>query len=102
MLTRRTFMTTAAALPLLAPSLAHATEDAIKLRDLYNRDRTLSDLAQSLLGQRITVEGVHGAAAAGRKPVLCSDQNADVGLPVLRDRGRMARRYPGGLHPADR
>lgn len=55
MLSRRTFLTTAAALPLAGPALAQ--DGPIKLRDLYNRDRSFSDLAQSLAGQRVTVEG---------------------------------------------
>ncbi|MEI4473841.1 hypothetical protein [Frigidibacter sp. MR17.24] len=60
MLSRRTLVLSALAAP-LAPSLptpARAATDApIKLRDLYNRDRGFSDLALSLEGQRIEVEG---------------------------------------------
>ncbi|MDF0600834.1 hypothetical protein P1J78_08835 [Psychromarinibacter sp. C21-152] len=55
MLSRRTFLTTAAALPLAAPALAQ--DGPIKLRELYNRDQSFSDLAQTMEGQRVTVEG---------------------------------------------
>lgn len=34
-----------------------ALDDAIKLRDLYNKDLSFSNLALSLAGQRITVNG---------------------------------------------
>lgn len=56
MLTRRRMLATGlATLALARPALA--AEPPIKLRDLYNPDRSFSDLAQSLEGQRITVEG---------------------------------------------
>ena len=55
MLTRRRMMLATGSLAFVQP--ASAEEDAIRVRDLYNRDRSFSDLAQSLQGQRITVEG---------------------------------------------
>ncbi|WP_425051261.1 hypothetical protein [Psychromarinibacter sp. S121] len=58
MISRRTLLiSAAAAMPMAAaPSLA-ATEGPLKLRELYNKDRSFSDLALSLEGQRLTVEG---------------------------------------------
>jgi len=55
MVTRRTFLTTALAAPMLARP-AFATEDLIKLRDLYSR-KAISDLAKSSAGKRINVDG---------------------------------------------
>ena len=54
---RRRFLALSSAVPLY-PSLAAAQEDeAIRLRDLYNKDLSFSDLALSLEGQRIDVDG---------------------------------------------
>lgn len=54
-LTRRTVL---AALPTLAmPSFLRASQDAVKMRDLYNKDLSFSDLATSLEGARIAVTG---------------------------------------------
>lgn len=53
---RRTFVTTAAA-TLAMPRLALAADGPIKLRDLYNPDQSFSDLATSLEGKTITVDG---------------------------------------------
>jgi hypothetical protein len=58
MLTRRTLLTAAAAMPLA--TAAHATAEAdrvLKVREFYNRMRGYSDTARSLAGERITVEG---------------------------------------------
>ena len=56
MQTRRKFILSAAAAPLFAR--AAAADDAIKLRDLYERRGTgLSELANELVGQRINVAG---------------------------------------------
>ena len=57
MLTRRTFLTTAAALPLAAPALAFPGDAPVKLRDLYSREGGFSELTTSNLGNRLTVEG---------------------------------------------
>jgi hypothetical protein len=59
---RRMFLTlapAALALPaLVRPGAARAQDDeAIRLRDLYNKDMSFSDLALSLEGQRIDVDG---------------------------------------------
>lgn len=54
-LTRRTAMLSLCALPFA--HRAQAKEDSILLRDLYNKDRSFSDLATRLKGQRINVEG---------------------------------------------
>ena len=64
-LPRRTFLATASATTatLAAPGLLRAADlsadpDApIKLRDLYDRDMSFSDLAESLAGRRVTVDG---------------------------------------------
>lgn len=55
---RRHFFASMAAL-LAAPALCHFAQasDVIKLRDLYNRDRSFSDLALTREGQRITIDG---------------------------------------------
>lgn len=55
-LDRRAFLATSAA-ALILPRAGRAASDPIKLRDLYNKDRSFSDLALSLEGQRITVDG---------------------------------------------
>jgi hypothetical protein len=58
MLTRRQIL--AAPLALAAPALirpAGAAEGVLKVRDLYARDRSLSELGEELVGQRIAVEG---------------------------------------------
>ncbi|TDL83786.1 hypothetical protein [Meridianimarinicoccus aquatilis] len=56
MLQRRAFLGAFAVLPFVSTPLP-AMEAPIKLRDLYNKDQTFSDLALSLEGQRITVDG---------------------------------------------
>lgn len=53
---RRRFLALSAALPLL-PRAARAQEEAIRLRDLYDRDRSFSDLALAREGQRVSVDG---------------------------------------------
>lgn len=55
---RRAFLTSATTL-LAAPLLARPAraDDVIKLRDLYARDRSFSDLALSREGSRVTVDG---------------------------------------------
>ena len=55
MVTRRTFLTTALAAPMLARP-AFATEDLIRLRDLYYR-KAISELAKANVGKRINVDG---------------------------------------------
>jgi len=58
---RRDFLYSATAFGLLIgmglPSPALSADKPIKLRNLYNKDRTFSDLARSLEGQRIDVNG---------------------------------------------
>ncbi|QPH56171.1 hypothetical protein I0K15_08910 [Pontivivens ytuae] len=60
---RRLFLATSLAAPYLAAAPLRAQEegsaegDALRMRDLYNRDRSFSDLARDLQGQRIEVEG---------------------------------------------
>ncbi len=54
-LTRRSLMAALAMLPLARTVLAD--DGPVKLRDLYNKDLSFSDLAEGLKGQRITVEG---------------------------------------------
>ncbi|MCG6904302.1 MAG: hypothetical protein LJE68_16640 [Rhodobacter sp.] len=56
MMRRRAFLGGFAVLPLVSMPLS-AMEAPVKLRDLYNKDQTFSDLALSLEGQRITVDG---------------------------------------------
>lgn len=41
----------------LLPTPAEASDAPLKLRTLYNKDRSFSDLANSLAGTRITVDG---------------------------------------------
>lgn len=55
---RRAFLTSATTL-LAAPLLARPVraDDVIKLRDLYARDRSFSDLAHDMEGRRVTVDG---------------------------------------------
>ncbi len=53
---RRTFLAASAGL-LVPPSLIHADDGAIKLRELYNPDGSFSDLSLSREGQRVTVDG---------------------------------------------
>jgi len=57
MLTRRTLLTASLAAPFVAPLAARAQDDPIKLREFYKRDQSFSDLAKSLEGSRVTVEG---------------------------------------------
>lgn len=42
---------------LFLPHAARASDKPIKLRRLYNKDRSFSDLAKSLEGKRISVDG---------------------------------------------
>nr|WP_299837563.1 hypothetical protein [uncultured Jannaschia sp.] len=42
---------------LAAPSVLRAGTAPVKIRDLYNKDRTMSDLALSLVDERTTFEG---------------------------------------------
>ena len=53
---RRTFVTAALAAPFLAPP-GVAADGPLKLRDLYVKGGDFSDLARSLEGERITLEG---------------------------------------------
>ncbi|SDL66626.1 hypothetical protein [Aliiruegeria lutimaris] len=55
MLTRRAFALIALTFPLAAR--LYAQEGTIKLRDLYNKDLSFSELAISLEGKRIFVDG---------------------------------------------
>ncbi|WP_116134109.1 hypothetical protein [Tropicimonas sp. IMCC34043] len=55
MLSRRFFLATAASSALA--STARGSDGVIKLRDLYVKGGAFSDLARSLEGQRITVDG---------------------------------------------
>jgi hypothetical protein len=57
MLTRRAFCLGTCAVSLASPTLALAADGPIKLRDLYNKDRSFSDLADSLKGRDVTLEG---------------------------------------------
>lgn len=41
----------------LAPRLAAAQDDIVRMRDLYNHDLSFSDYAQSVAGERIRVQG---------------------------------------------
>lgn len=54
-LTRRHALLGLSLLPFAAP--ARAADDVILLRDLYNKDRSFSDLALGLKDQRISVQG---------------------------------------------
>jgi len=54
---RRRFLVLAMALSLLPGAAAAQGDEAIRLRDLYNKDLSFSDLALSLEGQRIDVDG---------------------------------------------
>lgn len=53
---RRRFLALAPAL-LLAPACPVRAEDPIRLRDLYNKDLSFSDLALAKQGQRLPVRG---------------------------------------------
>ncbi|MFA8386996.1 MAG: hypothetical protein ACEPO2_15340 [Pelagibaca sp.] len=53
---RRSFLATSAA-ALAVPYVAHANEDAIRLRDFYARGGGLSELALELEGKPVRVEG---------------------------------------------
>lgn len=58
--TRRCFLISglaAPALTLVPYANAATASDPLRLRELYNRDRSFSDLAKSLAGERITVRG---------------------------------------------
>jgi hypothetical protein len=57
MLTRRTLLTAAAALPLATAARATEADRVLKVRDFYNRMRGFSETAESLHGERIVVEG---------------------------------------------
>ncbi|PJE29425.1 hypothetical protein PSM7751_00939 [Pseudooceanicola marinus] len=56
LVSRRTFVTAALAAPFLAPP-GFAADGPLKLRDLYVKGGDFSDLARSLEGERITLEG---------------------------------------------
>ncbi|TGN57097.1 hypothetical protein E4L95_13660 [Paracoccus liaowanqingii] len=58
-MSRRLILSLLPALPLAAalPGGVRAQDAAIRLRDLYNRDLSFSDLALSNEGQRITIAG---------------------------------------------
>ncbi len=56
MMNRRRTLALATGL-LAAPSLLRAGTAPVKIRDLYNKDRTMSDLALSLVDARTTFEG---------------------------------------------
>ena len=53
---RRRFLTLAAAL-VPAPLIAAPSDEPIRLRDFYAKGNDFSDLARSLEGERVTVEG---------------------------------------------
>ena len=53
---RRTFLTLTAAAA-LAPSTLAAQDEPLRMRDLYNKDQSFSDLARELEGERITMRG---------------------------------------------
>lgn len=57
MLHRRHMLALTGAAVLAAPGLVHARKGPIKIRDLYNKDGSMSDLALSLEGKRATFEG---------------------------------------------
>ncbi|MFV0358576.1 hypothetical protein [Tropicimonas sp.] len=54
---RRQFLALSALLPLAPGALRAAGDDLIKIRDLYNKNLSLSPLARSAEGTRIRVEG---------------------------------------------
>ena len=56
MMNRRRTLALATGL-LAAPSVLRAGTAPVKIRDLYNKDRTMSDLALSLVDARTTFEG---------------------------------------------
>ena len=56
MLSRRVFLASALALPSVVRA-ADVPEKPIKLREFYNKDRSFSDLAERLKGERVTVTG---------------------------------------------
>ncbi|WP_367180485.1 hypothetical protein [uncultured Jannaschia sp.] len=56
MMNRRRTLALATGL-LAAPSVLRAGTAPVKIRDLYNKDRTMSDLALSLVDERTTFEG---------------------------------------------
>jgi len=53
---RRLFLQSSLAVTALGGAAAQGAE-ALKLRDLYNQDGSFSDIALSLEGQRVTVDG---------------------------------------------
>lgn len=57
MLHRRHMLALTGASAMSMPGLACAQNGSIKIRDLYNKDRSMSDLALSLEGERTTFEG---------------------------------------------
>ena len=57
MLHRRHMLALTGAAALAAPGLVQAQKGPIKIRDLYNKDGSMSDLALSLEGERATFEG---------------------------------------------
>jgi hypothetical protein len=54
---RRDLILTAAALAATRAALAAAPGEPVRLRELYNKDLSFSDLAISLAGERISVQG---------------------------------------------
>lgn len=57
-LLRRTFLTATGAFLAMPASITRAVaDDPIKLRTLYDRDQSFSELAKSLEGTRVTVQG---------------------------------------------
>lgn len=54
---RRQFLVLSPVLLLLPRAVAAQEDGAIRLRDLYNKDKSFSDLALANEGQRITVDG---------------------------------------------
>jgi hypothetical protein len=54
---RRQFLVLSPVLLLLPRAVAAQEDGAIRLRDLYNKDKSFSDLALTNEGQRITVDG---------------------------------------------
>ena len=55
MIDRRTFVAASGAL--LLPAALWAGEEPLRMRDLYNKDRSFSDLAQALEDTPVTVRG---------------------------------------------
>ena len=54
---RRTFLTAAASFAILRPTLSLAGDDVVRIRDLYEKDLSFSELARASEGKRITLSG---------------------------------------------